>query len=86
MVDSPFPIEQYEMFITDFSSFVFDFIYLGRKVFSFIPDEMQFRCGMNSYREVEGLSEEFLEKIGAENVEKIFEKKNADFRLSFIAP
>lgn len=86
MVDSPFPIEQYEMFITDFSSFVFDFIYLGRKVFSFIPDEMQFRCGMNSYREVEGLSEAFLEKIGAENVEKIFEKKNADFCLSFIAP
>lgn len=34
--------ERYAMLITDFSSFAFDFLYLGRKVFSFIPDEMQF--------------------------------------------
>ncbi len=46
-------IASYEMFITDFSSFAFDFLYLGRKVFSYIPDEMQFQCGMNTYREIE---------------------------------
>lgn len=49
-------IERYEMFITDFSSFVFDFLYLGRRVFSYIPDEMQFRSGMNTYREIEAES------------------------------
>ncbi len=53
LVEKAEAIEQYEMFITDISSFVFDFLYLGRKVFSYIPDEMQFRCGMNTYREIE---------------------------------
>ncbi len=57
MVRTAEPIEQYEMFITDFSSFLFDFLYLGRKVFSYIPDEMQFRSGMNTYREIEPESE-----------------------------
>ncbi len=57
-------IAQYEMFITDFSSFAFDFLYLGRKVFSYIPDEMQFRCGMNSYREIEKESEAAFVSIG----------------------
>ncbi|MBE6848557.1 MAG: glycosyltransferase [Ruminococcus sp.] len=56
-------IERYEMFITDFSSFVFDFLYLGRTVFSYIPDEMQFRCGMNSYREIEPESAAALIRI-----------------------
>ncbi len=56
-------IEQYEMFITDFSSFVFDFLYLGRKVFSYIPDEMQFRCGMNTYREIEPESRDSLLQV-----------------------
>jgi CDP-glycerol glycerophosphotransferase (TagB/SpsB family) len=51
------------MFITDFSSFVFDFLYLGRTVFSYIPDEMQFRCGMNSYREIEPESAAALIRI-----------------------
>lgn len=56
-------IASYEMFITDFSSFAFDFLYLGRKVFSYIPDEMQFRCGMNTYREIEKESEAAFVRI-----------------------
>lgn len=67
-------IEKYEFFITDFSSFAFDFFYLGRKVFSFIPDEMQFKCGMNSYREIEPESERMFVKLrGEEELYRIFE-------------
>lgn len=68
-------IEKYEKFITDFSSFAFDFLYLGRQVYSYIPDEMQFRCGMNSYREIEPESEKmFLKICGTCDLGKLFEE------------
>lgn len=51
--DNSSKAENYAAVITDFSSIIFDFIYLGRRVYSFIPDKIQFRCGMNSYREIE---------------------------------
>lgn len=66
-------LEKYAKFITDFSSFAFDFLYLGRTVYSFIPDEMQFRCGMNSYREIEPESERVFVKIcGVNDLDKLF--------------
>ena len=46
-------IEDYEMFITDFSSFVFDFACLCRPVLYFVPDYGQFKAGMNHYRELD---------------------------------
>lgn len=71
-------IEKYEMFITDFSSFVFDFLYLGRKVFSYIPDEMQFKAGMNSYREIEEESRKLFVRLkGDWDLEKIFSSMEA---------
>ena len=74
-------IEKYEMFITDFSSFAFDFLYLGRKVFSFIPDEMQFKSGMNGYREIEEESEKSFVKLKtAEDVVKLFDGRKNDIR------
>lgn len=39
----------YEIFITDFSSFVFDFVYLNRKILYFVPDYDLFKSGMNGY-------------------------------------
>ncbi len=67
-------LENYKIFITDFSSFMFDMVYLGRKVCSYIPDEMQFRSGMNGYRAIEPESEALLEMIhGEEDLEKIFD-------------
>lgn len=39
----------YEIFITDFSSFVFDFVYLSRKIMYFVPDYDLFKSGMNGY-------------------------------------
>lgn len=69
-------IEKYEMFITDFSSFAFDFLYLGRKVFSFIPDETQFESGMNGYREIEEESKKsFAELKKAEDIAQLFDSK-----------
>ena len=46
-------LEDYRMFITDFSSFVFDFAYLCRPVLYFVPDYVQFKSGMNLYRELD---------------------------------
>ncbi len=46
-------IEDYRLFITDFSSFVFDFGYLSRPVIYFVPDMLQFQSGMNHYRELD---------------------------------
>lgn len=43
-------LEDYKVFITDFSSFVFDFAYLNRPIFYFVPDYKQFKSGMNHYR------------------------------------
>lgn len=82
IVDSAEPIEQYDIFITDFSSFTFDFLYLGRKIFSFIPDEMQFRSGMNGYREIE--SENIFIKInGEDDLDKLFDQQKPDNKLKF---
>ena len=46
-------LEDYKLFITDFSSFVFDYAYLSRPILYFVPDYDQFRSGMNLYRELD---------------------------------
>lgn len=43
----------YSIFITDFSSFVFDFIYLKRPVLYFMPDMNLFKAGLNHYRSLD---------------------------------
>ncbi len=50
---SEIKLEDYKLFITDFSSFVFDYAYLGRPIMYFVPDYDQFRSGMNLYRELD---------------------------------
>ena len=44
---------EYSLFITDFSSYMFDFIYMEIPLLSFIPDYEEFKCGMNGYRNVD---------------------------------
>ena len=46
-------LEDYDMFITDFSSFVFDYGYLNRPVLYFVPDYNEFKSGMGHYRELD---------------------------------
>lgn len=41
--------EDYEIFITDYSSYVFDFVYLNRSIFYFFPDYDFFKNGENGY-------------------------------------
>ncbi len=57
--------DEYSLFITDFSSYMFDFLYMGTPVLSFIPDFEEFRCGMNGYRDTD-----FLRKVSAAQVAK----------------
>jgi len=45
--------EDYSIFVTDFSSYQFDFVYLKRPVVYFVPDFDEFRSGMNSYRDLD---------------------------------
>lgn len=77
-------LEDYEVLITDFSSFMFDFVYLNRKVFSFIPDKPQFYCGMNSYREIEPESRNaVIEVTGAEDFTEKFRLENDYSKIHF---
>lgn len=46
-------LEDYSLFITDFSSFTFDYACLYRPIMYFVPDYMQFISGMNRYRELD---------------------------------
>lgn len=78
-------LEDYEILITDFSSFMFDFIYMERKVFSYIPDKDQFYCGMNSYREIEKESRNVVIEINSisEFIER-FDEKNDYSGMRFV--
>lgn len=43
----------YQVFVTDYSSWVFDFVYLKRAIAYFLPDEREFKAGLNGYRELD---------------------------------
>lgn len=43
----------YKIFVTDYSSFVFDFVYLNRPIVYFMPDYKEFKAGMNYYRQLD---------------------------------
>lgn len=82
--------EDYSLFITDFSSYMFDFIYMNIPVLLYIPDFDEFRCGMNGYREVDFLTkvnETEVAKNPGEIVEKIrnfFETgKGMNYKVDF---
>ena len=43
----------YAMFITDFSSFTFDFAYCKLPIMYFVPDMYEFNAGLNQYRKLD---------------------------------
>lgn len=43
----------YQVFVTDYSSWVFDFVYLKRAIAYFLPDEQEFKAGLSGYRELD---------------------------------
>lgn len=87
--------DDYKICITDYSSFVFDFVYLNRAIVYFMPDYREFKAGMNDYRELDipfekGFGEftqnetelcSALKKIIDNSGEPIspYKEKNADF-------
>lgn len=68
-VNSP---SDYDLFITDFSSYMFDFLYEKIPVFLFIPDELEFKSGMNGYRNFDN-DEEYW-RMAATKCKTILEK------------
>ena len=46
-------VTEYDIFITDYSSYEFDFVYLKRAIMYFFPDEELFRAGLNYYRNLD---------------------------------
>lgn len=91
------PVDEYGICITDYSSFVFDFVYLNRAIIYFLPDYKQFKAGMNDYRELDipfenGFGEfttnktelcKAIEKIIDNSCEPVspYKEKNAEFFL-----
>ena len=88
-------VEDYKLFMTDFSSFVFDYGYLNRPIIYFVPDYLQFKAGLGHYRELDLPFEKAfgplvksaedavdeIEKICNRNFvpEEVYEKRMADF-------
>lgn len=53
LAEANVPSEEYSVFISDFSSFTFDFVYLKRAILYFFPDYDMFKAGLMSYRELD---------------------------------
>ena len=50
MIDSSVDENDYSVLITDFSSYVFDFVYADCNIMYFMPDRTEFDAGLNQYR------------------------------------
>ena len=56
-------IDNYDIFITDFSSFQFDFVRLKRPIIYFVPDMLEFKAGLHTYRELDLKYEDAFGKL-----------------------
>ena len=77
-------LADYSLFITDFSSFQFDFINLSRPILYYIPDATEFRAGLHSYSKLEMGEDELFGPIFYtvdETVESIGRIISEDFRV-----
>lgn len=66
--------EKYKLFITDFSSFQFDFARLKTPIIYFVPDKVEFDAGLHTYRKLDLELEEAFGPViyeGEELVKKI---------------
>ena len=77
-------LDEYKAFITDFSSFQFDFVKIKRPILYFMPDMEEFRAGLHSYRELDLKYENAFGKLyltGKELVNGIIDLIDNDFKL-----
>ena len=99
MVHHDVDVADYKAFVTDFSSYVFDFAYLERPIRYFVPDYPQFKSGMNHYRDLdlpfdkafgkmftdpEKAAEHLAQMVSSDfRCEEIYAKRMADFYFKF---
>lgn len=70
-------------FITDFSSFQFDFVKLVRPIIYFMPDIQEFKAGLHTYRELDLKYEDAFGKLclnGDDLIKEIIKLINNDFK------
>ncbi len=44
--------DSYAVVVSDFSSYIYDFLYTGAKLIYFMPDMLEFKAGLNHYRQM----------------------------------
>ncbi|MCR4615385.1 MAG: bifunctional glycosyltransferase family 2 protein/CDP-glycerol:glycerophosphate glycerophosphotransferase [Clostridiales bacterium] len=66
LADSTVDEFSYSLFITDFSSFYFDFVFLKRPILYFVPDLELFEAGLNHYRKLDIPFEEGFGELSSE--------------------
>ncbi len=71
LVDQEDYLGNYKLFITDFSSYMYDFINAQIPVLFYLPDYNEFRSGMNGFREI--ADEGYWEKVITQK-EKLIDK------------
>lgn len=77
-------LNKYKAFITDFSSFQFDFVKIKRPMIYFVPDMDEFRAGLHTYRELDLKHEDAFGKLcltGNELVKELIRIINNDFNI-----
>lgn len=77
-------LEEYKMFITDFSSFQFDYIFLKRPIIYFVPDMEEFKAGLHTYRELDLKYEDAFGELcltSDELLEKVLSYEKRNFQL-----
>lgn len=77
-------IQDYQLFITDFSSYLYDFIYAEKQLLFFIPDKEMIDAGFHTYREfyidIKNSFGKYTEDPN-ELVDNVIECINSDFKL-----
>lgn len=80
-------LNKYKAFITDFSSYQFDFVNLNRPILYFVPDMKEFKAGLNAYRELDLKHEDAFGKLcltGEETVNELIKLINNNFEMDSI--
>lgn len=79
MVKESVRLSDYKICVTDFSSFVFDFVYCNKPVLYYMPDYTMIKSGMHTYRELDIPLEDGFGKLAIEpnslieNIEELLE-------------
>lgn len=76
--------EEYSLFITDISSYQFDFVWMHVPILYYLPDKLEFMAGLHTYRKLDlPLEEVFGEVVydKKELVKYIKEYLDTDFKL-----